>query len=161
MAGALPEMNYSDLSRRSHVVADAVEAAPGRAVRIRRRDAADGDLVLKTEEREREEHEVMSATTSLFVAMMRDDERARRLLVEVVPTAFPWVRFLPREDVQAFVVELVETLEAADGIDQNPAPVLQVINEWRNTANVWADPELIEQLNAPAGDFGPVPETQA
>ncbi|GAA1234397.1 hypothetical protein GCM10009676_17590 [Prauserella halophila] len=161
MASVLPEVNYSELSRASSGVADKVEAAPGRAVRIRRRDAADGDLVLKTEEREREEHEVMSATTSLFVAMMRDNERARSLLVEVVPTAFPWVRFLPREDVQAFVVELVETLESAEGIDQNPAPVLQVINEWRNTANIWADPELVEQLNAPVGDFGPVSEPQA
>ncbi|GAB3282127.1 DUF6247 family protein [Parasphingorhabdus pacifica] len=75
-------------------------------------------------------------------------------LVDVVPEAFPWVRFLPAEDVRAFVVELVEILRAADSID-NHAPVVQVITEWRHTAEAHADPELAAQLTGEATDHGP------
>ncbi|WP_007024123.1 hypothetical protein [Saccharomonospora iraqiensis] len=156
MAAVIPEVNFSDLSRSGGEVLDKVSNSPARAVRVRRRDVADDDLVLMTESRARDEHEVMSATTRLFVAMMRDNDRARSLLMDVLPTAFPWVRFLPREDVQAFVVELVQTLDAAEDLDQNPAPVLQVITEWRNTAHVHADPELKALLTAEGEDAGPV-----
>lgn len=161
MSASTPEVNFSELSRSGGEVVDKVHHSPTRTVRVRRRDAADEDLVLMTEARARDEHEVMSATTRMFVAMIQQNERARNLLTDVVPTAFPWVRFLHREDVQAFVMELVDTLEAVEGLDQNPAPVLQVINEWRNTAHVHADPELMGYLRADDGDLGPVPEPSA
>lgn len=103
------------------------------AAPLRRRDAE--DLTLMTATRAEQEHTVVSATTRIFVALMQRDESARSLLVDVVPEAFPWVRFLPTEDVRAFVVELVETLHAADAID-NPAPVVQVIAAWQHTAEV-------------------------
>lgn len=70
--------------------------------------------------------------------------------------AFPWVRFLPREDVQAFLVELVETLRAVEELD-SPAPVVQVITEWRHTAEIHADPELFATLTSDGADHGAVP----
>lgn len=161
MAISMPEVNFADLSRHGPNVVRQVGESPSRAVRVRRRDAGDDDLVLMTASRAQDEHEVMSATTRVFVAMMQENDRARDLLVDVVPRAFPWVRFLPSEDVQAFVVELVETLEAAEDLDQTPAPVLQVIEEWRNTAHVHADPELMEYLAADEGDLGSVAEPSA
>jgi hypothetical protein len=49
-------------------------------------------------------------------------------------------------------------MRAADAID-NPAPVVQVIDSWRHTAEVLADPELTAVLiESSDGDFGPVPE---
>ncbi|WP_249124437.1 DUF6247 family protein [Saccharopolyspora erythraea] len=96
---------------------------------------------------------MVSATTKIFVAMMQRDGAALSLMIDVVPEAFPWVRFLPAEDVRAFVVELVETLRAAEAVD-NPAPVVQVITAWRHTAEIHADPELFAQLNADAADHG-------
>jgi len=37
------------------------------------------------------------------------------------------------------------------------APVVQLITEWRHTAEVHADPALVAILTQDLGDFGPVP----
>jgi hypothetical protein len=89
----------------------------------------------------------------MFVALMQHDEAARSLLVDVVREAFPWVRFLPTQDVRAFVLELVQTLHAADALD-NPAPVVQVITTWQYTAEVHADPDLAARTHLFEGDLG-------
>lgn len=125
-----------------------------RDLRLRRRDAE--DLVLTTAARAEQNSEVVSATTRMFVALMQHDEHARALLLDVIPEAFPWVRFLPRADVQAFLVELVETLRAVEELD-SPAPVVQVITEWRHTAEIHADPELLATLTRDGEDHGAVP----
>lgn len=125
-----------------------------RDLRLRRRD--DEDLMLTTAARAEQNSEMVSATTRMFVALMQHDEDARALLLDVIPEAFPWVRFLPREDVQAFLVELVGTLRAVEELG-SPAPVVQVITEWRHTAEVHADPELFAALTKDSADHGPVP----
>jgi hypothetical protein len=124
-----------------------------RDLRLRRRD--DEDLVLTTAARAEQNTEVVSATTRMFMALMQHDEQARALLLDVMPEAFPWVRFLPREDVQKFLVDLVTTLRAVEEID-SPAPVAQVITEWRHTAEIHADPELLATLTQHGEDFGQV-----
>jgi hypothetical protein len=125
-----------------------------RDLRLRRRD--DEDLMLTTAARAEQNTEFVSATTRLFVALMQHDEQARALLLDVIPEAFPWVRFLPRQDVQAFLVELIGTLRAVEELD-SPAPVTQVITEWRHTAEVHADPELFAALTTDGEDHGAVP----
>ncbi len=125
-----------------------------RDLRLRRRD--DEYLMLTTAARAEQNSELVSATTKMFVALMQHDEHARALLLDVIPEAFPWVRFLPREDVQAFLVELVGTLRAVEELG-SPAPVVQVITEWRHTAEVHADPELFAVLTKDSEDHGPVP----
>ncbi|MGH3884449.1 MAG: hypothetical protein ACRDRC_13770 [Pseudonocardiaceae bacterium] len=59
--------------------------------------------------------------------------------------------------MRAFVLELVDTLRAADTL-ANVAPVVQVITEWRNTAEVHADPELAARIRQGDDDYGVVPE---
>ncbi|EUA08697.1 hypothetical protein I553_9753 [Mycobacterium xenopi 4042] len=122
---------------------------------MRRRDAE--DLVLITASRAAQQREAASATSRLFVAMMQHGRGARDLVTEALPDAFPWVAFLSQEEVHEFVDELVATMRAADSID-NPVPVAQVIESWRHTAEVLADPELAAVLAAPSdGDYGRVP----
>ena len=92
---------------------------------------------------------------------MQHDPQVKELVTDVVPQVFPWVAFLSREETSEFVDELVSTMKAAESID-NPAPVAQVIEAWRHTAEVLADPELAAVLAAPTdGDFGPVPKPKA
>jgi hypothetical protein len=124
-----------------------------RRLLLRRRD--DEDLVLTTAARAEQDTEMVSATTRMFVALMQHDDAARTMLLDVIPEAFPWVRFLPREDVQAFLVELVSTLRAVDELGSS-GPVVQVITEWRRTAEIYADPELLATLRQEGGDYGPV-----
>lgn len=149
---SVAETPFSELINQPKATLAKLSTSSARTMRLRRRD--DDDLMLTTAEHAEQETELVSATTRMFVAMMQHDKAALSLLVDVVPEAFPWVRFLPADDVRAFVVDLVETLRAADSID-NPAPVVQVITEWRHTAEVHADPELFAQLTTDAEDHGP------
>ena len=136
-------VSFSDLQLRGKATVESwLRTSANRVLLVRRRDAE--DLVLTTASRAAQ-------------AMMQHDPRIRDLVNYVVPEVFPWVAFLSREEVREFVVELVSTMKAADSID-NPAPVAQVIDAWRHTAEVLADPEIAAVLSAPSDeDFGPVP----
>jgi hypothetical protein len=153
-----PEVPFSELVQKPTDTVARLTMTRGQTLRLRRRDAE--DLTLTTATRAEQEHTVVSATTRMFVALMQRDEAARSLLIDVVPEAFPWVRFLPAQDVRAFVLELVDTLRAADALD-NPAPVVQVIAAWQHTAEVHADPDLAARIHLLEGDFGPVPQPAA
>ncbi|MFI6432913.1 hypothetical protein [Rhodococcus oryzae] len=149
------EVSFSDLQLRGKATVERLHRSPSQSLLVRRRDAE--DLVLTTAARAEQEHVAASATTRMFVALMRRDNAARELVTEVMPDVFPWVAFLSREEVQQFVVELVATLRAAESID-NPAPVVQVIESWRHTAEVLADPALAAILTGSTDDdFGVVP----
>lgn len=150
MSSAAAETPFSELINHPKATVAKLSSAP--ELLLRRRDA--DDLVLTTAMRAEQATEMVSATTRIFVAMMKRGGSALSLLVDVVPEVFPWVRFLPVEDVHAFVVELVETLRAADAVN-NPAPVVNVIAAWRHTAEVHADPELYAQVTADTSDHGP------
>ncbi|MGH3774057.1 MAG: DUF6247 family protein [Pseudonocardiaceae bacterium] len=137
------EVPFSELLQRPKDTVAKLEGSRSHSLRLRRRDAE--DLTLTTAARAEQDSAMVSAAVKMFVALMRHDEAARSLVIKVVPEAFPWVRFLPTEDVRAFVVELVDTLRAADALE-NVAPVLQLITEWRHTAEVHADPELAARV---------------
>ena len=149
-----PEAPFSELINKPKDTVAKLTAAPRQKLRLKRRD--DEDLLLTTVERAEQDSEVLSATTHIFSALIAKDAAARALLTDVVPAAFPWVRFLPRHDVLQFVVELVDTRRAAQDLD-NLVPVAQLIVEWKHTAEVHADPELLRALTQDIGDVGPVP----
>jgi hypothetical protein len=153
------EINFSDLSNKPADSVRKLQESPSRTLLVHRRGDEE-DLVLTTASRAQEVHEVVSTTTALFVALMQHSEGVRNLVTDVLPTALPWVRFLPRKDVQAFVVELVQTLEAAASLG-TPAPVVQLISEWQHTAEVHADPRLLAILQQDDEDLGDVPEPGA
>lgn len=157
--GAALEVNFSDLSNKPVETVRKLQRSPSRSLRVRRRGDEE-DLVLTTASRADQVDEVMSATTKIFLALMQHDPTVVTLVIDVLPEAFPWVRFLPKQDVQAFVVDLVGTLKAAASLD-NPAPVAQVVAAWRHTAEVYADPELLAVLRKDGEDLGPVPAPSA
>ncbi|MGH9379680.1 MAG: DUF6247 family protein [Thermoanaerobaculia bacterium] len=65
------------------------------------------------------------------------------------------MRFLPESDRELFVRDATEALRAATELGSY-AGVDLVVEQWRHTAEIWADPELAEVLtspvDAPAGD---------
>ena len=156
---SVDEVTFSELQLQGKATVERLRRSPAQSLLVRRRDAE--DLVLTTAARAELEHTAASVTTRMFVALMQRDPRARKLVTDVLPEVFPWVAFLSREEVQEFVVELVETLRAAESLD-NPAPVVQVIEAWRHTAEVLADPELAAILAADTDeDLGSVPAPDA
>lgn len=149
-------VSFSDLQLRGKATVEAwLRKSNSRVLVVRRRDAE--DLVLTTASRAEQAREASSVTSRLFVALMQHDPHVRELVTDVVPEVFPWVAFLSRDELRQFVIELVSTMRAAESID-NPAPVAQVIDAWRHTAEVLADPELAAVLSVPSDeDFGQVP----
>ncbi len=149
------EVSFSDLQLRGKATVEAwLRHSSTRALVVHRRDAE--DLVLTTASRAAQAREASSATSRMFVAMMQRDPHVRELVTDVIPEVFPWVAFLSREEVREFIVDLVATMKAAESID-NPAPVAQLIEQWRHTAEVLADPELAAVLVAPSSaDHGTV-----
>lgn len=149
------ETSWSELLQHPNKTLDKLHGH--RELRVHRRDAE--DLVVTTASKAAQASEVSSATTRMFVALMQSDSRARELVTNVLPTAFPWVRYLPTDDLRAFVLELVDGLERADSLD-NPAPVAHLLAAWRATAESYADPDYLAARTQVGQDLGPVPEPQ-
>lgn len=149
-------VSFSDLQLRGKATVETwLRKSTNRVLVVRRRDAE--DLVLTTASRAAQAREASSATSRLLVSLMQRDPHVGDLVTDVVPQVFPWVAFLSAEEIHEFVDELVMTIQAAESID-NPAPVAHVIETWRHSAEVLADPELAAVLTAPSdADYGPVP----
>jgi hypothetical protein len=149
---ALLETPFSELINKPVRTVERLTGSTAHSLRLRRRD--DDDLVLTTATRYEQDHAVLNAAIRLFVALLRDGD-AESYMLRVLPDVFPWTRFLPGDESQDFLNELVGTLLAAGDLD-NLAPVAQIIHEWRHTAEVHADPELAAALRQEAADHGVV-----
>ncbi|KWX05032.1 hypothetical protein TH66_04560 [Carbonactinospora thermoautotrophica] len=154
MANSIKEIPFSQLVQKPRETVEELHSGRIRAVRLHRRDGE--DLLLMPAARAEQEHSAMDAVTRLFVSLLKTDDGARNLL-QALPDIFPWVRFLPEQDVREFLVELVEVARASVSVD-NLAPLAQLITEWQHTAEVYADPELRAAFSQPIEDFGPVPD---
>lgn len=150
------EAAFSDLINKPKATLQPLTGSVSHSIRLRRRD--DVDLVVTTADRYEQEHQVIGMAVRLFGALVLHRD-AESMLV-LLPDIFPWVTFLPGATHRTFLDEFVLTLRAALDMD-NFAPVAQLINEWKHTAEVYADPTLLAVLTGDADDFGPVPAPPA
>ena len=145
------EVPFSELLH--HPAATAERLRYVRALRLRRREA--DDLALMRVEQLERDGSVVEFAMRLLTGLVRseDVDLIRRLL----PDALPWVTFLPEADFQQFVGELDAVARGSASLG-NLAPVAVLLTQWRHTAEVYADPVVLEALaGGPEGDFGPVP----
>ncbi|MEV8547237.1 hypothetical protein [Streptomyces sp. NBC_01261] len=148
------EANFSELIQKPKDTVARMQQNTRKGLHLHRRDGE--DLYLTTAERAAAVTEVVDSTTRLFVAMMKTDPNAVAMLTRVFPEAFPWVRFLPEEDIRAFLVEFMETARAATDLG-TLGPLIPLIAAWKSTAEVYADKDLLAALKQPeGGDYGPV-----
>ena len=149
------EIPFSQLIQQPKATMAKLEASPRRRLRLDRRDGE--DLILESASRAEAEDEALSMASRLFVSLVKSDDGARMLLLSLADV-FPWVRFLPQDDVRAFLVELVETLRAAASVG-NVAAVEPVVAAWKATAEILSDPELLKAATAALDgtDYGEVP----
>jgi len=151
MTAAYEDVPFSELLHHPAATAQRLEAV--RALRLRRRDAADLAL-MRIEQLERDES-VVEFTVRLLAGLVRSEhvEVIKRLL----PDALPWVIFLPGTDFDGFVTELVAVAQGASEIG-NLAPVAVLLTQWRHSAEVYADPDLFASVaSVPEADMGRVP----
>jgi hypothetical protein len=70
---------------------------------------------------------------------------------------FPWMRHLRDDEVRDFTRELMEALSDASELSIDSAAAWEVVEGWRATARIKADPELYRQAMTPTeGDHGRV-----
>ncbi|TDD56326.1 hypothetical protein E1263_25475 [Kribbella antibiotica] len=152
----LLEVTFSDLLQRPVETVEKLKSTRRQALLVRRRGAED-DLVLTTVAQTSENHQILVLTVRVLRAVMGNPETRSRLVLEMLPQVFPWSAFLPPRARDEFAQELVDMLDASAELRVS-APVLTLITQWRNTAEIYADPELLAILTSPErGDFGPVP----
>jgi hypothetical protein len=149
VTAAFEDLPFSEFLHRPGAAADRLDVV--RALRLRRRDA--GDLALIRVEQLERDGVVVDLTARLLAGLVRSQPRqaVRGALAE----ALPWVTFLPEADVDQLLTELVAVAQGAASLS-NLSPVAVLLAQWRHTAEVYADPVLLEILGRePEGDRGP------
>jgi hypothetical protein len=146
---------FSQLVQRPKDTMAKLEESPRRRIRLDRRDGE--DLILESAARADAEDRVLVAASRLFFSIVNDGDGKKAMLL-ALPHAFPWVRFLPYDDIPVFLDELIGTLHACADLG-NVAALAPVINAWRDTAEIHSDPELLKAATAPLDgiDYGEVP----
>lgn len=150
MTADIKEVHWSDLQKDPKGVA---ELADNGQVRVVRRDGV--NLILMREDR------VVAASAGAVIAA-----RAFRHIVEGVRDGsigrsmaeeFPWLTVLPEEELQEFGQDFVKAALAAAELARWEI-IDQLIQEWKATASIYADPALARELSTPIDDdFGPIP----
>ncbi|MGW6915450.1 hypothetical protein ACWGB8_16765 [Kitasatospora sp. NPDC054939] len=149
MTAAYEDVPFSELLHRPAATTRRLDAV--RALRLRRRDA--GDLALMRVDLLEQDATVVDFTARLLTGLVRTENTDA--LRAALPEALPWVVFLPAEDVDALLTELVTTTRGAAALD-NLAPIATLLTQWRHTAEVHADPVLHALVTRePDGDLGP------
>jgi hypothetical protein len=153
---SITEVPFSQLIQHPKDTMAKLEGNPRRRIRLVRRDGE--DLILESAARAEAEDEALSMASRMFISLVKHDPGARALLLSL-PDVFPWVRFLPTDEVRAFLVELVETIRACADLG-NMAAIAPVVAAWQGTAEIYSDPELLKAATAPLDgtDYGDVPE---
>lgn len=144
------EVQWSDLQRDPKSVAELADAGD---VRVRRRDGA--NLLLIREDR------VTAAGAGAVTAARALRNLSTHLpleqFVESLLDEFPWLAYLPAEELREFCHDFVRGALAAAELGQWEV-LEQAVREWKATASIHADPALAEQLRTPiTDDLGPVP----
>jgi hypothetical protein len=139
------ERPFSDLLRRPKEVTTDVEDGD---VLLRRRD--EPDLRLSRADRDAERAAAFAALGRTFRNLALHSPKT---LEGALGDAFPWLEFLPAQDRRAFVEEFSRVVAAAAELDSY-APVVQLVREWRATAEVHADPKLARRLRRPLQAVG-------
>jgi hypothetical protein len=154
---AIIEVPFSTLVQQPRETVARLEHSTGRRLRLERRDG--NDLILESADRAEAKDDALRVTGRLFFHLIQNDDGARALLM-ALPSVFPWVRFLSRDEVRAFLVELVDTLHACADLG-NIAALVPVIEAWQSTAEIHSDPQLRNAATEPLDgtDYGEVPET--
>lgn len=144
------EVQWSELQRDPKSVAALADKGD---VRVRRRDGA--PLLLTREDR-------ASSTSRGAMAAARAlrnllSHISAGTLTEALQDEFPWTDYLPEQDRAQFATDFVRAFQASAELGEW-STLADTVDDWRNTALIHTDPELVRKLSEPiSGDFGPVP----
>jgi hypothetical protein len=137
---SLAEHTFTHMLRNSGDVLAEVEH---RDVVLRRRDG--GDLFLGLRSREASVREALGMLARLLLAASVDP-RTRQSVARGLSTTLPWTTFLPEDERSEFFDALASTAAACVEVDTFE-PLAHLLDGWRATAEVYANPELGKLLS--------------
>lgn len=138
---SLTEHTFTFMLRNSGDVLAEVEH---RDVVLRRRDGE--DLFLGLRSREECVREALGALARLLLAATVDRDTRERV-AGALSASLPWTTFLPPSERTEFFDALTSTAAACAEVD-NFEPLARLIEGWRATAEIHANPELGKLLRA-------------
>lgn len=151
MRAAYEELPFSEFLH--HPAATAARLDAVRAVRLRRRGAE--DLALTVADQLERDGVVVDFTARLLASLARSG--AWDAIATALPEALPWAAFLPETDREEMLREIIAIAQGSASL-RNLAPLAILLDQWRHSAEVYADPELLKLVTAePEGDLGSVP----
>ena len=139
---SLAEHTFTHMLRNSGAVLAEVEH---RDVVLRRRDGE--DLFLGLRSREESLRDALGILARLLVSTSADPE-ARSRVAGALAASLPWTGFLPDDERVEFVDALASTSAACVELDTFE-PLGHLLDGWRATAEIHANPELAELLSMP------------
>lgn len=139
---SLAEHTFTHMLRNSGEVLAEVEH---RDVVLRRRDGE--DLFLGLRSREQSVRDALGVLARLLLAASVDPETRQRV-AGALPASLPWTTFLPDDEREQFFEALTATAAACIEVDTFE-PLAHLIEGWRATAEIHANPELAKILNVP------------
>jgi len=148
----IAEATFTDLLRNPREITALLDQGD---VILHRRDAE--DLRLSVATRSSASVAGLEVIGRLLAAAMADEVVRERIGHQ---TALPWMQHLPETSRQQFFFELFTGVEAAAAIGTF-APVDRLLDEWRATAALYADPDLADRLRRPLPGNGPAVERPA
>ena len=137
---SLAEHTFTHMLRNSGEVLAEIEH---RDVVLRRRDGA--DLFLGLRAREESVRDVLGALARLLVAASVDPDTRRRV-AGALGASLPWTSFLPDDEREEFFDALTSTAAACADVDSFE-PLAHLLESWRATAEIHANPALAELLD--------------
>jgi hypothetical protein len=150
MSALFEEMPFSDFLHQPAATAARLDEV--RSIRLRRRGA--DDLALVRADQTDRDATVVDFTSRLLAGLAKagESEAIRRALAE----ALPWSTFLPESDRDRLLSELIEVAQGSASL-RDLGPISVLLEQWRHSAEIYADPETYKQVAAePGGDFGRV-----
>ncbi len=139
---SLAEHTFTHMLRNSGEVLAEVEH---RDVVLRRRDGA--DLFLGLRSREESVRDALGVLARLLLAASVDPDTRQRV-AGALSASLPWTTFLPDDERGEFFEALTATVAACAEVDTFE-PLAHLIEGWRATAEIHANPELAKVLSVP------------
>ena len=137
---SVTEHTFTHMLRNSGEVLAEVEHGD---VVLRRRDGA--DLFLGLRSREESVRDALGILARLLLAASVDPDTRERVASSLV-ASLPWTTFLPTDEREEFFAALTSTAAACVEVDTFE-PLAHLIDGWRATAEVHANPDLAKLLS--------------
>ena len=121
-------------------------------IHLDRRDGSDVVLVKATREESIREGLEMSVKT--LVTIFRKPVLKPQML-EAFGEALPWTQWLEKADRESFFKDFIQTALACHNTSHYQ-PLEKCLTEWKRTAEIVNNPDLMETLNGSRGDDRPI-----